>query len=437
MPPVRVLLLAYYFPPDGGPGAQRPISFARHLPAHGVQCTVLTRTAPVQRGMFDPADAAALAKVAPHCQIVRAEPAATLPAVLAGLARAGDAAIAAERPDLVLATMSPFELWPVAAGLGARHRLPVVFDLRDPWALDGVVDYRSAWHWRRELAEMRRMLRAADGVVANTPECRQLFLQAEPALDPARVTVVTNGWDRDDFPAPLPRVEPGPELRLLHGGSFLCSDLYVNERPLRRLLGWLRHAPEPLWRSGRTPLHLLRAMRLLRDRGSPTGAALRFCAMGQADEPLQRCVRESGVADAVELTGYRPHAQVVDALRHADALFLTLHGLPPGHRSRIVPGKTYEYLAAGRPILAALPEGDARDFVAASPRTFVVDPCDDAAIAERLVELHVRSQAGEFREPGFASTVATFERRALAGALATFLRQVSAIGRHGGGGRRT
>jgi len=29
---MHVLLLAHYFPPDGGPGAQRPRSFARHLP---------------------------------------------------------------------------------------------------------------------------------------------------------------------------------------------------------------------------------------------------------------------------------------------------------------------------------------------------------------------------------------------------------------------
>jgi len=426
---LRALLIAHYFPPDGGPGAQRPISFARHLPAHGVQVTVLTRTAPAQRGMFDPADAAALAGVEARCRIVRVPVAADMPALLRSLTVAGAATIAAERPDVVLVTMSPFELWRVGADLGARHRLPVVFDLRDPWALDGVIDYRTRWHWRRELAEMRRMLRAADGVVANTPECRGLFLGAEPALDPARVAVVTNGWDRDDFAPPLPRVEPGTTLQLSYGGAFLCHELYEHERPLRRLLGWLRHAPEPLQRSGRTPLHLLGAMRRLRERGTAAGAALRLRTIGQVDDHLRRCVRESGVGDAVQLTGYRPHAAVVDELRRADALFLTLHGLPPGHRSRIVPGKTYEYLASGRPILAALPAGDARDLVATSPRAFVADACDEAAIAERLVELHARWRRGEFCEPVPAPGCEAYERRVLAGALAAFLRRVVAAGR--------
>ncbi|MBL9080130.1 MAG: glycosyltransferase [Planctomycetes bacterium] len=422
---MRVLLIAYYFPPDGGPGAQRPISFARHLPSFDVQCTVLTRTPPQRRTEFDPADTSALASVEQRSRIVRGAPGATMAETLANLTAAGHAEIARERPDVVLVTMSPFELWRTAAELGHRHRVPVVFDLRDPWALDGVVDYRTWWHWRRALREMRAMLRAADGVVANTPECRGLFLRAEPSLRPERVAVVTNGWDHEEFAPPLPRVEPGELLRLFYGGSFICTQLYDTDRLLRRLLGWVRWSPEPLQRSGRTPLHLLRAIRLLRQRGEPAGREVRLCAMGQADPPLQRCVTESGVADAVELLGYQPHAAVVDGLRRADALFLTLHGLPPGHRSRIVPGKTYEYLASGRPILAGLPAGDAREFVAASPRAFVADPCDDEGLARQLRELHARWRAGAFVAPEHPPGVERFERRALAGELVAFLRRLA------------
>ena len=56
---------------------------------------------------------------------------------------------------------------------------------------------------------MRAMLRRADGVVANTPESRTLFLAFEPSLRPDRVAVVTNGWEADDFPQPAPQVIPG------------------------------------------------------------------------------------------------------------------------------------------------------------------------------------------------------------------------------------
>ena len=419
-------MLAYYFPPDGGPGAQRPISFARHLPAHGVRCTVLTRTPPQQRNVFEPADTAALAAVEAAARIVRAAPAAALPDVCAAMVAAGDAAIAADRPDCVLATMSPFPLWRVAHTLASRHGLPVVYDLRDPWALDGVVDYRSWWHWRRERAEMRAMLRSADGVVANTPECRTLFRQLEPSLGDDRIVAITNGWDRDDFPTPAQPVPVGARLRLDYGGSFLCRDLYLRERPLRALLGHLRYRPEPIVCSGRTPLHLLGAIRRLRAAGEAAGSAVQFVAIGQVDDALRRCVAESGVADAVELAGYRPHAELAAALRTADALFLTLHGLPRGHRSRIVPGKAYEYLASGRPILAALPAGDARDLLDRSPVAFVADATDEVALASQLAALHGAWRSGMFTTAQPMPGIAAYERRALAQDLARFLGQVVA-----------
>ena len=77
------------------------------------------------------------------------------------LVEAGTSVMTADRPDVILTTMSPFELWRVADELGQRHHIPAVYDLRDPWALDGVQDHRSVWHWRRGWREMRRMLRTA------------------------------------------------------------------------------------------------------------------------------------------------------------------------------------------------------------------------------------------------------------------------------------
>lgn len=429
---MRVLLLAYYFPPDGGPGAQRPISFARYLPEAGVEVTVLTRPPARTRGRYDPVDTTALARLEGRCEVVRATASpdagpASIDSIVDTLIAAGDLAIQRCRPDVVLVTMSPFELWRAATALGDRHGIPVIADLRDPWALDGVQDYRSWLHWRREWRRMRAMLRRADGVIANTPECGRLFARQVPELTSERLTVLTNGWDRADFQAPPPEVPPGDTLQLVYGGSFLCRELYQHERLARRLLGWLRHAPEPIAPGGRTPVHLLGAMRRLRQRGSPALADLRFLAIGQVDAALQRCVRDSGMAELVLLRDYQSHDALIDALRSADALFLTLHGLPPGYRSRIVPGKTYEYLASGRPILAALPEGDARELVARSPRALLCDPCDEESIATQLEALHTAWRGGDYRtslppDPFFA-----WERRALCRELAGFLRHIVSL----------
>jgi glycosyltransferase involved in cell wall biosynthesis len=77
----------------------------------------------------------------------------------------------------------------------------------------------------------------------------------------------------------------------------------------------------------------------------------------------------------------------VRALVECDLLFLPMHDLPKGERARIVPGKTYEYLRAGAPILAAIPEGDAREFVHAAKAGLCVAPSDVEGIASAPASL--------------------------------------------------
>ena len=61
-----------------------------------------------------------------------------------------------------------------------------------------------------------------------------------------------------------------------------------------------------------------------------------------------------------------------------------MHDLRPGSRARIVPGKTYEYLAAGRPILAAVPDGDARDFLSQCGTALLCRPDDVEGMVQQL-----------------------------------------------------
>ncbi len=124
--------------------------------------------------------------------------------------------------------------------------------------------------------------------------------------------------------------------------------------------------------------------------------------------------------------GFLPHAETVGMIRAADLLFLPMHDLPNGNRARLVPCKTYEYLASGRPILAALPDGDARDLLAGEPEVHLCRPADVAAMREIL--------AVELGRPVPAVTVqrtdkfAAYERTALAARLVEVYDAVLAAG---------
>ena len=82
--------------------------------------------------------------------------------------------------------------------------------------------------------------------------------------------------------------------------------------------------------------------------------------------------------------GFRTYEETVELMRTADLLFLPMHSLPIGVRAGLVPTKTYEYLAAGRPILAAVPMGDARDILEAAGTAIVCDPMDVDAMTLAL-----------------------------------------------------
>ncbi len=103
-------------------------------------------------------------------------------------------------------------------------------------------------------------------------------------------------------------------------------------------------------------------------------------------------------------------------MRSADLLFLPMHDLPAGRRAGLVPQKTYEYLAAGRPILAAVPDGDARDLLDASGVARLCRPADAAAMAAAVAaEAAASWTASAGRRPirrSSRSCAATASRRA-------------------------
>lgn len=385
----RLAIVAYYFPPIGGAGTQRAAKLCRYLGEFGWTPTVVC-AAPTGDGAKRGVSASHLddrmgADLPADLVVERIEAddhtrwLDVAETHLHGLIDRG--AI-----DAVLVTMSPFWLAPLVERLGGR--VPVVVDLRDPWALDGVPTYRHWFQWRQDLRRMGRTLAAARQVVMNTPEARAAALRAFPALDPERVHAIPNGFDRADFEGATPAARPEDvRFMLVHTGTFLTRQAVRPGSPIARLKRRLHYRPEPIRPIGRSIGPVLEAIELLRREAPALMEGFRFVHVGTLDEATKAWIDRSPARDVVAAVGYVPHDESVGRLLSADALFLHLHGLPPGHRARIVPGKTYEYLASGRPILGALPEGDARDLLEDRERCVLADPCEPASIARALRSL--------------------------------------------------
>ncbi len=413
----RVALVSYFFPPTGGAGTQRAAKLARYLPDSGWTSTVFCADSGSSVSQWTPEDESLLANIDERTEVVRS------PGVgEAWTDRVGDAIealVESGEIDAVLVTMSPFWLAPLIERLGPR--VPIIADLRDPWALDGVPIYRHWFQWRQDLRRMGRTLEAAHAVVMNTPEARDVVLRTFRTLSPERVRAIGNGFDAEDFRTAEPKPRPeGTSFMLVHTGTFLTRQAIRPPTLVARMKSRVHYRPEPLQPMGRSVGPLLRAMELLRRDKPDLLDGFRFVNVGTLDDDTRRWIDESSVSDIVVATGYVPHAEAIGWLMGADALFLHLHGLPAGHRARIVPGKAYEYLASGRPILGAVPAGDAFDLVQSRARGVVADPCDASSIAAGLERLILSK--GALVEPALSDPDLTrFDRREIASRFAELL----------------
>jgi glycosyltransferase involved in cell wall biosynthesis len=103
-----------------------------------------------------------------------------------------------------------------------------------------------------------------------------------------------------------------------------------------------------------------------------------------------------------------------------------MHNLAPGVRATIVPGKTYEYLASGTPILAAVPDGDARDLLGEAGNAMLCRPDDVEGMARALLEALARHRKRVPPDPPARNVVERFDYRGLTAQLGSVFDDVLA-----------
>ena len=296
-----------------------------------------------------------------------------------------------------MSTAPPVATHALARRLARDAGLPWVADWRDLWADNPGY---AAPGWRRVIdrAAEARWLRDAAGVVTVTPSWRDRFDATLGARCP--VAWIPNGYDEADFAGPpRPSAPTDGVFRLVHVGSF--------------------YGP-------RDPSPVLEALDRCLTAGTGT-QALRLRLVGAVGQRFDAALAafEARHPGVIERVPYVPHAQALAEMQAADALLLMV-GAGNGRAGTrdvvagMLPGKLFEYLRSNRPmLLLGDPDGDAATLMRAHGRGWVADETDPAAIAQAMAAMFGPTPAA----PDDAQ-VPRFERRALAGELAVFLRDV-------------
>ncbi len=428
----RILLLAYHFPPIGGAGTQRNAKLARYLPELGYELTVITGPG-VTDYRWTPADDTLTRDVHESVRVCRlAGPEPPRPTGLRGSVErwlrfrtqwerwwereAVSTAVEVGRgTDVVYASLNPFSTARTAISIARHLRAPLVLDLEDPWALDEMLPHESRVHAWLELRAMRRTLGAADAVVMNTPEAAARVVTSFPELSEIPVRSIVNGFDAADFRPTPPRPDDGV-FRIVHTGSL--HHWAARRSSLRRLLGGQQPGVNLLTRS---LVSLIAALDQLLGIRPDLNGRIELHLAGRVTDDDRATFAGSTL---VREHGFLTHLEATALMQSADLLFLPMHDVPRGRRVGIVPCKTYEYLGSGRPILAAVPDGDARDFLEAAGNAYICRPDDVDGLAA-AVESAIERAANGPAPPPDPDLLERLERQRLTQDLADFLESLA------------
>ncbi|MEJ8547782.1 glycosyltransferase family 4 protein [Brevibacillus borstelensis] len=451
-----VLLICYYFPPIGGGGVPRPLKMAKYLGEFGWNVHVLT-VDPVYHATLDPS---LLSQLPDDVKVHRAkewqifsrrggasanqqanasktagtssEPAAirsslksrikqrvvqTLKHVkpyllipddqilwLPQAVKLGREIMRREKIDVIFSTSGPVTNHLIAAKLTQEFGCKWIADFRDPWTQNM---HTSGIAWRERLEERmeEEVMGKADAVTTVTATFAKNF-RAKHGDRIRRMELIYNGFDQADFEGLVPRHAVPGKFHAVYAGI-----LYQK----------------------RNPRLLLKAIHELIEEGLVDRKDLLLSFAGVFDYPgyseNSACVEALGLGDIVRVLGNLPHKEALGLMKGADALLLIGDVSPDA--GAYIPGKLYEYMGIGKPILALNKAGEATGIIESFRLGQVADPEDKDAMKQAYLKLYQEwKEQGEAdaddRGEKFAERVKPYERREQARQLAQLMSEVLA-----------
>jgi len=390
----KVLIVAYSFPPVGGAGVQRPAKFVKYLRDYGWEPLVLT----VENPSVPVADESLLKDIPEGVKIFTArtlEPSYTAKQGLARsqggfLARVKSAVkklvlhlllpdvqvlwwpaltirlisvIRAEKPDCLFVTAPPFSSFVPVVAIGRVFRVPVVVDFRDEWSFS-----RQNWENAQKsilsgfidsMLERFVVNRASAITVASPYYQSSLAKQYRNSLN--KIHTITNGYDPDDF--------DGMDLvKSRKSDSGIFTIVYTGTV-------WRATSLEPF----------CNGIRILYETDPDVASRIKLKVIGRIVPDEMVIVDRLRKYIIVETIDYVPHEMIFPEIASADLLLLTLSDLPGA--DKIIPGKTFEYLASPVPVLAIVPDGVTSEMIKDEVRVFVTAPSNFFEISECLIRI--------------------------------------------------
>ena len=383
----NALMIAYHFPPDSSSGTYRTLKFARYLPDYGYRPIILT----VLQKHLDshlPLDPELLAEVPKQVEILRTpvfDPFARLLEVRNGLRwvlsaahqntngqgnisscvrkpkngrvrqvihllerltmipdskigwlsyafSAGMRIISKYDVDVLYSSGPPFACHLVGLALSKASKKPWIVDFRDPW-IQGI-DFERRHPTRIERAIEKsmeyRVIKNAGKILCVSEPMDIDFKKRYKCIDSEKGLVIMNGFDPNDF-EDLDRAKTRI-FTISHVGSLYGS---------------------------RTPKYFLEALQSLVRDEEELSRKIRVLLVGHIDKEYMAAINSFPVPQMIEVIPWVSRRESLEYMVSSDLLLLIVHDGGEDKSKHMLTGKIFEYIGAGKPILALAPKDGA------------------------------------------------------------------------------
>ena len=426
----KVLIISYYWPPSGGSGVQRWLKFVKYLPQLGWTPYVFTPENP----SFPVRDESLLKDVPDEAEVIHfpiwepydlfykitgkaPNPSAgidlptsnqsTLKKIATWLR--GNLLIPDPRRfwvspsvkflqgflkenkiDNIVTTGPPHSLHLIGLKLKKQNpKLHWVADFRDPWSEWGFLDSLRVGSLARKIHKKleREVLQVADVVTTITP----FYVRHFERLGGRKVQLLTNGFDEDDF----------RDVKVSRNEKFIIRHVgIVNEKC--------------------NPRPFFKAVEALVSENSSFASDVQIEFIGQVYEPVKVEVQKNDLLNTrTKFINTMPHKELMKIYGNASILLLVLHGYKDAEG--YMPGKLFEYIATGLPVIGVGPtNGDAASLLDHSGVGRMIEAENVDAIKTAVLGIFDKWKKSESLQNAHAAS--RYSRKSLTQALTTLLK---------------
>ncbi len=390
----KVLFIAYYFPPKGLSGVQRPLKFAKYFPEFNWYPTVLTSGAGAyyayDHEMLDEIDTSKVKVVRVEGKEINARikragkvkmpaewfrktlsfissiffvPDNKKPWAKAAFGKAIEL-LSEEHYDLIFVTAPPFSSVSMAVDLKKRFNIPLVIDYQDLWFGYQFAYYPTPMHkeyiYRKEYAA----LKTADKITVTNRKIKETLIEVYKFIKHEDILIVPHGYDPSDIVKASARKKASDKMMLTYSGLFYE---FI------------------------TPKFFLKAFKVLALERPDIAANIELHFIGFLRDENKRLIKNLGIQNYVIEHGYLSHSAALEKVMMSDVLWMMVGYGRNAHT--ISSSKLYEYFGTEKPIMGFLPDGALKSALQEYEAAYVCEPEDIKSIKKLIIDAYT-----QFRE---------------------------------------